>query len=338
MIDTSLPPPKCVVCDKPVSDQPLWRPDPAQKIALFPCFQCGEFRIPWVDQSFLPAEFEDDAEKRLVASYHIRKLTRTPGEPPPLITVALVRRMLEDGLPDPAEQVSNLVLWLGESTRNGQWMDVKPEADIARIGSHDGEALRWVMTHLSDEGVMRVQGAGRAVDMTIRGERTHRFEVFGCMLTMRGWDRYAQLKRSAADSHLAFMAMEFDDPVLDHMYLNVFKPAVKQTGFELRRVDEKPKAGSIDNRLRVEIRRSRFLVADLTNDNSGAYWEAGYAEGLGRHVFFTCLDAEEQRAHFDARQQYIVFWRPEESGTAAQRLKDTIRATIPDAKLEDGPS
>ena len=38
----------------------------------------------------------------------------------------------------------------------------------------------------------------------------------------------------------------------------------------------------------VEIRRARFLLAELTGDNSGVYWEAGYATGLGRPVFYTC--------------------------------------------------
>ena len=336
IIDTSLPPPKCIVCDNPVSDQPLWLPDPERKIASYPCFQCGHFRIPWLDQSYMPAELENDPEKRLIASHRIRKLTRTSEEPPPLVTIQIVRRMLEIGLPDPAEQAANLLLWIGETTRNGEWMDVRPQEDVARVGSHDEEAFRWVMNHVSDSGLMVARGLGRAVEVRIRGERPHRFPVLACMLTMKGWDRYAELRTSAADSRLAFMAMEFDDPVLDNLYLNFFKPAVAQAGFELRRVDEKPKAGSIDNRLRVEIRRSRFLVADLTNDNSGAYWEAGYAEGLGRRVFYTCL--EDQRPHFDARQQYIVFWRPNELGSATQRLKDAIRATIPDAKLEDDPS
>jgi hypothetical protein len=338
MIDTSLPPPNCIVCDNPVRDKPLWLPDPAQKIASYPCPQCGDFRLRWIDQSYMPAELENDPEKRLIASHHIRKITRTPGEPPPLITVEIVRRMLEQGLPKPAEQAANVILWIGDSTRNGQSMDVMPEADLAVVGSHDGEAFRWVLNHLKDEGFISFGGKGRAKEFQVRGERTVRFEVVGCTLTMKGWERYEELRRSAADSRLAFMAMEFDNPVLDRMFKEVFKPAVAATGFELRRIDERPPAGSIDNRLRVEIRRSRFVVVDLTNDNSGAYWEAGYAEGVGRKVFFTCLEADDQKPHFDTRQQYIVFWRPEEPGDAAQHLKDVIRATIPDAKMEDVPS
>jgi len=84
------------------------------------------------------------------------------------------------------------------------------------------------------------------------------------------------------------MAMGFSDKSAKKMFERYFKPAVANAGFELRRLDEKPRAGSIMNRLRVEIRKSRFLIADLTNNNSGAYWEAGFADGLGKPVIYTC--------------------------------------------------
>jgi nucleoside 2-deoxyribosyltransferase len=44
----------------------------------------------------------------------------------------------------------------------------------------------------------------------------------------------------------------------------------------------------IDDQMRVALRTSRFVVADLTRGNRGAYWEAGFAEGLGRPVIYTC--------------------------------------------------
>ena len=134
------------------------------------------------------------------------------------------------------------------------------------------------------------------------------------------------------------MAMEFGDEILNRVVLDCFKPAVAQTGFDLRKLDENPKAGLIDNRLRVEIRRSRFLIADLTHNNRGAYWEAGFAEGLGRPVIYTCeksvFDAE--KTHFNTDHSHTVVWSEDALGEAAEELKNTIRATLPaDAILED---
>ena len=141
------------------------------------------------------------------------------------------------------------------------------------------------------------------------------------------------------------MAMKFGDPKLDDVYFRCFKPAVEQTGFYLVRIDEEPKAGSIDNRLRVEILTARFIIADLTYGNQGAYWEAGFAEGLGKPVIYTCEEkffhrkdphVEAGGVHFDTNHQLVIVWDENELQEAAEMLKATIRATLSeDAKLKD---
>ena len=60
------------------------------------------------------------------------------------------------------------------------------------------------------------------------------------------------------------------------------KPIVKQKiGYDVIDVRDVSRAGIIDNIMRAQIRDFAFVLADLTHDNSGAYWEAGYAEGWG---------------------------------------------------------
>jgi nucleoside 2-deoxyribosyltransferase len=121
-----------------------------------------------------------------------------------------------------------------------------------------------------------------------------------------------------------------------------FAPAVLQTGFELRRLDQGQAAGLIDDQLRVAIRTARILVCDLTHGNKGAYWEAGFAEGLGKPVLYTCRrDVFEDRQHenhphFDTNHMVTVPWDASKPEDAARRLKDTIRATLPtEAQLTD---
>ena len=134
------------------------------------------------------------------------------------------------------------------------------------------------------------------------------------------------------------MAMQFGDPNLDTMVDKWFKSAVKDTGFELRRVSDAPKAGLIDNNIRIEIQTSRFVLADLTHDNHGAYWEAGYAEGLGKPVIYTCEVSKftKEKTHFDTNHHHTVTWDFANPEAVVQALKATIRATLPDeARLED---
>jgi nucleoside 2-deoxyribosyltransferase len=136
------------------------------------------------------------------------------------------------------------------------------------------------------------------------------------------------------------MAMKYGDAQLDAVFSTCFKPAVEQTGFTLMRLDEEPRAGLIDDHLRLDIRRSRFLVADLSHANLGAYWEAGYAEGLGRPVIYTCrkdvFDDPKAKPHFDTNHHLTVVWDPSDLTAAAMGLKTTIRVTLPsEAKLDD---
>ena len=85
-----------------------------------------------------------------------------------------------------------------------------------------------------------------------------------------------------------FIAMQFDDPDLDPFVKDIVKPAVKEgTGYDLVDMRDIARAGIIDNIMRTQIRDAAFVIVDLTHDNPGAYWEAGYAEGLGKtcHIY-----------------------------------------------------
>jgi hypothetical protein len=48
--------------------------------------------------------------------------------------------------------------------------------------------------------------------------------------------------------------------------------------------------------MRAAILASRFVISDLTHDSPGAYWEAGFGEGLGLPVIYTCERASGRSA------------------------------------------
>ena len=149
------------------------------------------------------------------------------------------------------------------------------------------------------------------------------------MRSFTGWEQYFRIQRGAIDSRRAFMAMPYGDTELDALVKDVFRPAVAQTGFDLIRLDELPRAGLIDDRLRVEIRGCRFLLADLPHGNNGAYWEAGYAEGLGKPVIYTCEKAvfDAEQSHFDTIT--ILPWCGSVTIWATPRRSSRIRFVRP---------
>ena len=240
-----------------------------------------------------------------------------------------VDEILKRPLPSPREQADLFVRWLAESIEGpGETVWVEPSTHSGIIGAKSPEGFALVLRHLFDVGLV----TGNLSEALGAPGRAH------VTLSFEGWDYYEQLRHGGATYRKAFMAMKFGDEVLDHVLDSVFKPCVKQTGFELFRLDDVPRAGLIDDRLRVEIQAADFLIADLTHDNLGAYWEAGYAEGLGKPVIYTCEKEkfEKDKTHFDTNHHLTITWDKNSLEEAGENLKATIRATLPQlAKQED---
>ena len=126
-------------------------------------------------------------------------------------------------------------------------------------------------------------------------------------VTPRGWQQ-AEETGNLKDSRQAFVAMWFDKS-MDAAWMKGFKPAIETLGWDALRIDNKEHINKICDEIILEIRRSRFLVADCTGQRGGVYYEAGFAQGLGIPVFLTCRDGDV--LHFDVRQYNCIFWTDE---------------------------
>lgn len=65
-------------------------------------------------------------------------------------------------------------------------------------------------------------------------------------------------------------------------------------------------------------------MVDLTHKNNGAYFEEGYAMGLGKPVIQLCK--KRVRLHFDIAQKNTIIWDKESD--IPDKLKNRIIATI----------
>lgn len=156
------------------------------------------------------------------------------------------------------------------------------------------------------------------------------------MLRPPGYARLAELDGSGTASKQAFVAMWFDDSMKD-AYENGIAPAIRDAGYEPLRIDHKDHNNKIDDEIIAEIRRSRFVVADFTQGDTGArggvYYEAGFAHGHGIPVIFTCLEDVIGKVHFDTRQYNHITWKA--PADLRQRLAQRISATIGDGPLRE---
>lgn len=127
------------------------------------------------------------------------------------------------------------------------------------------------------------------------------------------------------NSKQAFVAMWFNDEMTD-AYENGIKRAVFAAGYQPFRVDQHEHTNKIDDEIIAQIRRSMFLVADMTGHRGGVYYEAGFAYGLGLPVILTCRKDALDDLHFDIRQYNCIVWETPEQLRDA--LTNRIKAAI----------
>ena len=149
-------------------------------------------------------------------------------------------------------------------------------------------------------------------------------------ITAEGWKKIDILRREENAFNQAFIAMSFGEytrPIRE-----AFRQAIEQSGYFVCVIDEKEHNNQIVPEIFFEIERSKFVVVDVTYPNYGAYYEAGYAQALGKQVIICCrrkeFDDKENpnRPHFDISQKSMVVWEDETDLVA--RLKKRIEATV----------
>ena len=314
-------PERCLICNTELITKPE-QPDEGQ---AYECERCGKYLLSINTEKEIQRRSFNE-EQITILSHTIRKMQKQ--ESPPAINLDIITAILKRPLPTLTEQVNNLITWLAEQSSPGEFSHIHTFKHQSVVGAKSQKGFGFILDHLIDRKLLDVKQFSRMGDCP---------EGF-IALSFNGWEYYRQLEKGVMNSRKAFMAMKYGDKEFDKIVDDYFRQAVADTGFELYRLDEEPKAGLIDDRLRVEIRNSRFLISDLTHDNNGAYWEAGYAEGLGKPVIYTCKKEkfDEDKPHFDTNHHLTVIWDENEIEKAVKLLKATIRATLPDeAKLSD---
>lgn len=142
-------------------------------------------------------------------------------------------------------------------------------------------------------------------------------------LTLAGWKRANDYAKAQASSKTAFVAMSFADELLPAR--EEIKRAIESSGFVPMLIDTKEHNNQIVPEILYEIRKSRFVVAEFTNQRGGVYYEAGYAEGLKIPVIALCQKDDFKHMHFDLSQKNTIIWSsPDE---IHEKLKRRIIST-----------
>lgn len=307
----------------------------------FECTICGRFTV---DELLFHNEYRrHQGELRLqpgkvggaLLSHKICVASRAAETKDGLLTVTqdLLNWYRSDSrsLPSHAIQAANLIRFIGdEFTRSGDILHLLPDNIHAVVGALNPQTVTRLTKELVERNLLTADPLGTAVRRDpATGTSMRLFTNIG--LSLDGWQRYEEEKRGDFAGNYGFMAMEFDDPTLEEFVRDTVKPAIKEgLGCELVHLRDRSRAGVIDNILRVQIRDAKFVVVDLTHDNNGAYWEAGFAEGLGKPVIYICESEKfkNQKTHFDTNHCTTVPWAIGKEKEFIDELVATVRRSL----------
>ena len=269
----------------------------------------------------------DKNEKALI-SHLIRKKQGTSKRDKLVLREDFFELLKQQRLPTPAEACDNMIEWIARKVDERPGTEIEDFLSnkdlVSAIGVLNDEEAAWIIDTLVDQGFLHGKWK-EPQDMHI---------YYGC-LTAMGWQRYEEIKTAKIAEKYAFFARQFENPELNAVFENCLAPAIRSTGFELRTVQQS--AGLIDAIIESDIRRCRFVIADLSDGNNGAYWESGFAEGLGKPVIYICNAEKADKTHFDTNHRQTIRWStdPKTFTDTAKKLKAVICNTIPEAIWTD---
>ena len=129
-----------------------------------------------------------------------------------------------------------------------------------------------------------------------------------------------------------FVAMMFSNETRI-FYENAYKPVIQALNYSVMRIDEKEYTGSIISEIQKEITDSVALIADLTGNRGGVYYEAGIARGLQlcNHpikLILTCKRDffNNEKVHFDVSGDNILLY--ENDADLNNKLSTRLQAVL----------
>lgn len=307
--------------------------DASQGVTCFECELCGQFGVPTEairEMGMLDRSMERMNNNIPLARTRLIQFARqnTPAfgrGPTPMTLQDIGQIATHFHLPSPIAQGANIIRWIGDRvSKTGVPVAETPFTFFAEVGAPNPQQTIKIARELIDRGLIIGKFLPDDTDDDLEW-------LSEADLTLAGWDRYEQEKRGRISGNYGFVALQFGDGVLDPFLRDHVKPAIKdQISYDLVDMRDASKAGIIDNLMREKIRDAAFVLVDLTHENSGAYWEAGYAEGLGKPVLYICerTKFEAAKTHFDTNHLTTVLWEADKPHEFIDQLIATLRRSL----------
>lgn len=249
----------------------------------YTCKICGSVRLTEEAYDDFYGERFSEENKKILSIVLRNKYELQHGttlEKP--LTIEDLRKIIAQYKPlDPLAKMDNALFKLAKASRYvGEIIHPDPDSNYPYYHCSNREELINIFLFLNNADFTSSGGKG--------------FMTNQLYITARGYQRLREIAKPGKDSNQCFVAIWFTSE-MNQVYEKAIKPAIefKEKGassprFEAVKIDNVEHLNDINDEIIAQIRRSRFMVCDLTGYRGGIYFEAGFAYGLGLDVIYTC--------------------------------------------------
>lgn len=301
----------CSICDQQAMSARM----PDRDVFQIICRRCGAYRVSEEFTWEIPKPTSPLHEFRYRVSWAFRSASERILNLADLPIHLRIEVLTLLNAPDPSveDKLGLLLAFLAKRSKSpGKVAFFDYADDCSIICARDSEEASFLLESLGQQKLVDLQGA--VLNRTGQA----------CRLTTTGWLDLTRRARTGAESNNVFIAMSFDPGRL--AVAEAIAHAISASDYTPFRMDQVEHLNRIDDEILSRLRSSKFLVVDLTLQNPGAYFEAGFMLGLGRPVIWICSTEDLENVHFDARQYNIIEYDDNEQ--LQRRLQLRIEAAI----------
>lgn len=142
-------------------------------------------------------------------------------------------------------------------------------------------------------------------------------------ITAQGWNILRD-KEYSSELKQAFIAIKAEGT---EKYIDVIKEAIRDADYNPMCIMKEIFPERIMDKAISEIKRSKFIIVDLTDQRPAVLYEAGFAHALGLDVIFICNKGQKETPlEFYSKHYQISYYENEKD--LKEILVDIIRARI----------
>jgi nucleoside 2-deoxyribosyltransferase len=305
---------KCPVCG---SSATIVDAPPDFQLLMIICGVCGKFRLDVWAKSLLDNLWNDGDSRLYKVSHRLRQISEFAKDKHddsffPVYSQQDIEKLLSGPDLSIQEKLNTLLRYLSSIS---EFPGDRQEIDCA----HDYPVFCAKNEQEADFYLRSLYESGFLGSTPLKTQLGTTFSI-----STKGWIELDRLQRANNNSSNAFVAMWFAPD--RRIFFDAMKKAIEDAGYLPIRIDMVEHINHIDDEIISQIRQSKFLVADLSGQRNGVYFEAGFMLGLDRPVIWACEKTEIEKVHFDTRQFNMITY--EDSEDLRKRLQFRIEAIL----------